>query len=103
MSEQTEAPVCYECKQGEPEQELRPYGPGGQWVCHPCATATPEKEDQAKQSFHTLLDAAAAVGGPIILGTPAGPLGTGSNDIIDVLNEVLDQDLKRAHEGEREQ
>ena len=31
--------------------ELRPYGPNGSDVCFTCATATPEREAQAKQAF----------------------------------------------------
>lgn len=41
-----EAPQqCDEC--GEVD-ELRPYGPGGRLICHPCLEAHPEWEEEAE-------------------------------------------------------
>lgn len=51
------SPECHYCGT---DKELRPYGPGGSWVCYPCVTATPERDAAAGQVFITLIDAAAA-------------------------------------------
>lgn len=50
---------CHYC--GNTERETRPYGPGGTDVCHPCATATPEREEAAKNAFYAQSDAAEAI------------------------------------------
>lgn len=50
--------------------ELRPYGPGGADICFECATGTPEAEEQTKQAFGALLDAAGAMSptGTMVIG-----------------------------------
>lgn len=66
--------ACHYCGAGE---DLRPYGPGGAMVCFPCATATPEREAEAKGAFGALLGAAEAVGGGVVTldsRTNEGPL-----------------------------
>lgn len=65
--------VCHYC--GPTERELRPYGPGGSNVCHPCATATPERNAAAEAAFGTLLDANAEVSttGVVSIGAESGP------------------------------
>lgn len=50
--------VCSYCGEGD---DLRPYGPGGSWVCFLCATSTPERDAAAKAAFGALLDANEAV------------------------------------------
>lgn len=40
---------------------LRPYGPGGAMVCHPCAMATPERAAIAAAAFEAIVQAAAAM------------------------------------------
>lgn len=66
-------PKCHYC--GNAEKELRPYGPGGSWVCFPCATATPEREQHAQAAFGALLDGAEAISpsGIVAIGEPEGP------------------------------
>lgn len=61
---------CYYCGT---DKDLRPYGPGGADVCFPCGTATPEREDDAKRAYLTLLDAAETFG-PVMIGTEQGPV-----------------------------
>lgn len=65
---------CYYC--GSTDRALRPYGPGGSWVCLPCITATPERDAAAGAVFGALLDAAQAVSptGIAAIGTSAGPM-----------------------------
>ena len=63
--------VCY--YHGPTDRELRPYGPGGSNVCHPCATATPERERAAQSAFGALLDANAQITGAVVLGSQEGP------------------------------
>lgn len=46
---------CHYC--GTTTAELRPYGPGGSWVCFPCVTSTPEQEQAAHAALGALLDA----------------------------------------------
>lgn len=64
---------CYYC--GPTDEELRPYGPGGLNVCHPCANATPERTAATKAAFYALLDGAEAVSphGVAVIGQPSGP------------------------------
>lgn len=49
---------CYYCKQ---PGNLRPYGPGGSWVCAPCVSGGDAREDDAASVFLALLDAAQAM------------------------------------------
>lgn len=41
----------------DPSSELRPYGPGGQLICFPCAMK-PEHKDEMERNFHRQFDAA---------------------------------------------
>lgn len=65
--------ACHYCK--TTEKDLRPYGPGGAWVCFPCGTATPEREAQAEAAFGALLDANAEIShsGIVVIGEESGP------------------------------
>ena len=63
--------TCHYC--GTSEEELRPYGPGGSWVCWECAMATPERKTQTEQAFGALLDAAGSVSDVVAIGQPSGP------------------------------
>jgi hypothetical protein len=55
-------------------RELRPYGPGGSWVCHPCATGSPERRKSMESAFYTLLEANSQIGeGVVAIGEEAGP------------------------------
>lgn len=71
MSDTTRS--CHYC--GTTDDDLRPYGPRGSWVCFPCATATPERNTAAQRAFGALLDANAAVSetGAVLL-TGDGPV-----------------------------
>lgn len=51
--------ACMYC--GSEERELRPYGPGGRDVCHPCAMETPERKAQTKNAFARQLGMAGGV------------------------------------------
>ena len=68
-------PTCHYCGKGEPEQELRPYGPGGSWVCFPCAMATPERERATEAAFGALLEGSEAISptGIVAIGEQSGP------------------------------
>lgn len=67
------AEACHYC--GSTIRDLRPYGPGGAYVCFPCGTATPEREAQAKAAFGALLDGAEAISptGLVAIGEQSGP------------------------------
>jgi hypothetical protein len=52
---------------------MRPYGPGGATVCHPCATETPERLAATCAAFGVQLDAAEAIGEGVSVLTPDGP------------------------------
>ena len=60
--------VCYYCQQ---PGDLRPYGPKGAMICHPCMKKVPEREAEAKRQFGAQLEAA----GPkaVIDGSEVGP------------------------------
>lgn len=61
-------PSCLYCS--TTTRELRPYGPGGAWVCFECAFGTPERKSQTEQAYAAQLDAA----GPLaVIGEPTGP------------------------------
>jgi hypothetical protein len=63
---------CHYCRAEEPV-ELRPYGPGGAYVCYPCATS-PEHEQATIRRYQVQLAAAAVIGGGIVtIGVPDGP------------------------------
>jgi hypothetical protein len=64
---------CHYC--GTDDEELRPYGPGGDDVCFGCANATPEREADAGRAFGALLEAAEAASpvGVAAIGLPTGP------------------------------
>lgn len=66
-------PSCHYC--ATTERDLRPYGPGGSWVCFSCATETPEREAQAQSAFGALLDGSAAISptGIVAIGETSGP------------------------------
>lgn len=67
---------CFYCK--ATDQELRPYGPNGERICHPCATS-PEHEAETEAVFAALVNEAildAARGdGVIIIGGEDGIQG----------------------------
>lgn len=46
------------CRYCHATGDLRPYGPKGSWVCFPCATSTPERNEEAKKQFLQQLDEA---------------------------------------------
>lgn len=52
--------------------DLRPYGPGGEFVCFACAT-TPERNDETAGRFLSLLDANQAIAPVVVIGTEEGP------------------------------
>lgn len=72
---------CYYC--GCSDRELRPYGPGGSRVCHPCVTSNPERNRQAQNAFGALLDAAENISptGIVAIGEPDGPRPFAPEDI----------------------
>lgn len=59
---------CIDCKSSE--EELRPYGPKGAYICFGCMTSTPEREAEAKRQFSALLESA----GRISVLTEEGPV-----------------------------
>lgn len=63
---------CHYCQQAKPRADLRPYGPGGAYVCFPCIKSSPEREQAAKNAFGALLDANEIPTGVTIL-TEDGP------------------------------
>lgn len=63
--------------------DLRPYGPGGALVCHPCATS-PEHEEETEAAFAALLDATSAISstGIVVIGEPGGPQPFDPSDLL---------------------
>lgn len=61
-------PTCYVCHATD---DLRPYGPNGQWVCFDCATRTPEAQAITAATFNVQLD---ACGDAAIIGLDSGPI-----------------------------
>jgi len=64
---------CVYCGADEQTRDLRPYGPGGAWVCFPCAMATPEREQEAHNAFDALFTAACEASPVVQLGSKHGP------------------------------
>lgn len=52
----------------DPKSELRPYGPGGAFICFRCAFATPEAEERTERNYTTLVEATNATGLPFVIG-----------------------------------
>lgn len=62
---------CYYCPQTE---DLRPYGPGGSWVCFPCGTS-PEHNAESEANFSVLYLTAKVLSpvGVVVIGEDGGP------------------------------
>lgn len=81
----SDEPTCCHCgtadtgkrhKRGDDRcTELRPYGPGGSWVCYDCAFSTPERKTQTEGAFSVLLDGSSAISptGAVVIGEVSGP------------------------------
>lgn len=41
---------------GDGKKELRPYGPGGAWLCFPCMKSGPERRAEAERQFESCLN-----------------------------------------------
>lgn len=54
------------------EKDLRPYGPGGAWLCGKCAFA-PERAAESERRMRAAMDEAFAGGGDVLL-TDCGPI-----------------------------
>jgi hypothetical protein len=82
--------VCHYCL--EPNEDMRPYGPGGSKVCYDCATATPEREQETSLNFIALLEATAAT---VSSGTKVVLIGDGqmTGMSLEQAMEYLVQDL----------
>jgi len=52
------------------DEDCRPYGRNGAWICFRCAMATPESKLTAATQFKGQLD---ACGGTAIIGEETGP------------------------------
>jgi len=63
--------TCFYCKKTFDEDDLRPYGRGGSFVCFDCATLTPERENETRANFRAQLDACGKVA--VLDGSCAGP------------------------------
>ena len=60
--------ACHYCGQ---QGDLRPYGPRGEMICHPCMKADPEREAEAKRQFFAQLEASGPT--PLLDGSEVGP------------------------------
>jgi hypothetical protein len=69
-------PVCCDCKKPENNElglngmvqvELRPYGPGGAWICYDCAMGSDERKAIAEQNLAARFDAIEQAGKTIML------------------------------------
>ena len=78
-------PTCHYCgttdtgkrlKKGDDRcTEMRPYGPGGSWVCYSCAFESPERKAVTEASLGALLEGSAAISpsGVVAIGETEGP------------------------------
>lgn len=78
----TASESCHYC--GTTESDLRPYGPGGSWVCFTCATSTPEREKAAESAFGALLDATSEMSSVVVIGDSEGPRPLRASDLQDM-------------------
>lgn len=59
--------TCYVCK--STEEELRPYGLNGQWICFDCMMGDPERQAESARQFENQMNC-----GPIVvIGEETGP------------------------------
>lgn len=49
------------------EEDLRPYGPRGSWVCFTCAHATAERVEATNRALGVALDAALSVSKIVVI------------------------------------
>jgi hypothetical protein len=71
--------ACFYCE--ATDEDLRPYGPNGAWVCFDCAMK-PENKAEVQKNFHAQLEAAAAVSNVVIIGETTGPRPLNSNSLV---------------------
>lgn len=85
------------CYCAQTEDEMRPYGPGGAWVCFACATS-PDRMDETRRQMDRAFDEAAAASelGGIVLGHPDGPQPLTERDLqdADVVATFTPEDLE---------
>jgi len=61
--------VCHKTDEElSPNGDLRPYGPGGQPICHACAMSTPELEAVAMSQLNKRMNAIEAAGKTVCIG-----------------------------------
>ena len=67
MTEAISEKKCCHCS--ATTEEMRPYGPGGAWVCFPCAMK-PENRPTTDAMFSAQLDGCGPV---VVIGEESGP------------------------------
>lgn len=80
--------ACHYC--GTTERSLRPYGPGGAFICLPCGHETPERlaETDANMALALELAEAASPDGVVFI-TDDGPMP--GNLTPDALDRLIDE------------
>lgn len=53
-------PTCYYCHDALPVNTMRPYGPGGSMICHPCGSA-PENVAATEAAMTAVFNGASAM------------------------------------------
>lgn len=76
---------CFYCKQDK--DDIRPYGPGGSYICFDCTISTPERNAAAKQQFMAQMEAAAQHTGIVTIGGDGGVRPATQDEIIEALGE----------------
>jgi hypothetical protein len=71
MSDMTK--VCYLCQKAN---DIRPYGPKGQWICFHCMKSSPKMEAAARAQLAAQLG---AINGPGVIGEEVGPYPVAHN------------------------
>lgn len=68
--------TCHYCQKAFSNQALlRPYGPDGAMVCHPCATGTPERKAEAERQIEKVFNAHKKAGQVSVITGDGAPRG----------------------------
>lgn len=75
---------CETCNEAFDRHQLRPYGPGGSLICHPCGMK-PENKPAVEAALRAVLTAPGHS-----IQTPTGIVKSTSRDPVELIQQVID-------------
>jgi hypothetical protein len=84
---------CFYCEQDK--EDIRPYGPGGSYICFDCTISTPEREALAHAQFDLQMEAAAQHSSVVVVGEDGGVRPATQDEINEAMgNDALDSGIR---------